>query len=85
MPKSYLTLAEREKSEYIKIWNKQIKAIDGELATTKHRFTISEIEKKVDFSRQVTQKVRNKPEKATLEQLCKLCYAVGKRVVITIE
>lgn len=85
MPKAYLTFAERERAEFIKERNKQIKAIEGELATTKHSIPIHEIENKVDFSRQVITKVRNKPGAATLEQLFAVCHACGKKVVITIE
>lgn len=85
MPKSYITFAERNKANFIKERDKQIKAIQGELATTKHSTPIHEIEKKVAFSRQVISKVRNEPIKATLEQLFDYCYATGKKVVITIE
>ena len=85
MPKAYLTFAEREKANYIRERDKQIKAIQGELATTKHSVPIREIVNKVDFSRQVISKVRNEPIKATLEQLFDYCYATGKKVVITIE
>ena len=85
MPRSYLTLAEKEKANFVKERDKQIKAIAGELAATKHTVPIHEIEKKVDFSRQVISKVRNEPIKATLEQLFDYCYATGKKVVITIE
>jgi hypothetical protein len=85
MPKAYLTFAEREKAEFIKHRDQQLKAIQGELATTKHTVPIHEIENKVDFSRQVITKVRNKPASATLEQLFAVCHACGKKMVITIE
>lgn len=85
MPKVYLTLAEREKAEFIKERDKQMRAIQGELATTKYSVPIREIEKKVDFSRQVINKVRNDPMNATLKQLFDYGYATGKKVVITIE
>ena len=85
MPKAYLTLAERERANYIRERDKQIGAIQGELAKTKYTTPTHEIEKKVDFSRQVISKVRNDPIKATLEQLFDYCYATGKKVVITIE
>lgn len=85
MPKSYLTLAERDKANFIRERDKQIKAIVGELANTKHSVPIREIESKVDFSRQVISKVRNNPMGATLEQLFAVCYASGKKVVVTIE
>lgn len=85
MPRAYLTLAEKEKANFVKERDKQIKAITGELATTKHTVPIHEIENKVDFSRQVISKVRNNPLEATLEQLFAVCYATGKKVVISIE
>ena len=85
MPKVYLTLAERERAEFIRERDRQVRAIQGELATTKYGVPIREIEKKVDFSRQVITKVRNEPIKATLEQLFDYCYATGKKVVINIE
>lgn len=85
MPRAYLTLAEKEKANFVKERDKQIKAITGELATTKHTVPIHEIENKVDFSRQVISKVRNDPINATLGQLFEVCYATGKKVVISIE
>ena len=85
MPKSYLTFAEREKASFERERDRQIKAITGELATTKHTIPIREIENKVDFSRQVISKVRNDPINATLGQLFEVCYATGKKVVISIE
>ena len=85
MPKTYLTLAEREKANFIKERDKQIGNIEGVLAKTKHSITIKDIENKVDFSRQVITKVRNNPAEATLKQLFAVCHACGKKVVITIE
>ena len=85
MPKAYLTFAEREKAEFIKQRDRQIKAIQGELATTKYKTPIREIEGKVNFSRAVICKVLNTPALATLEQLFEVAYATGKKVNITIE
>lgn len=85
MPKVYLTLEERNKAKFISERNRQVKALAGELALTKHSVPIREIEKKVDFSRAVIVKVRNNPLEATLEQLFDVCYAAGKKVVISIE
>lgn len=85
MPKVYLTFAEREKAKFVTERDKQIRAISGELATTKYKTPIREIETKVDFSRSVISKVLNAPLTATLEQLFAVCYATGKKVTITIE
>lgn len=85
MPKVYLTFEERNKAKFISERNRQVKALAGELALTKHSVPIREIEKKVDFSRAVIVKVRNNPLEATLEQLFDVCYAAGKKVVISIE
>jgi hypothetical protein len=85
MPKVYLTLAERKKAAYIRERDAQLKFIKGELATTKYSVPIKEIETKVDFSRMVITKVRNDPMNATLKQLFDVCYACGKKLVITLE
>lgn len=85
MPKTYLTFAEHEKANFIKERDKQIKSISGELATTKYKTPVREIENKVSFSRSVISKVLNTPLTATLEQLFEVCYATGKKVTITIE
>ena len=85
MPKAYLTLKEREQAEFLRDRDKQIKAIQGELATTKYSVPMREIESQVNFSRQVIKKVRNNPIDATLEQIFAVCHACGKKVVITIE
>lgn len=85
MPKTYLTLAERNKAKYIRERDAQVRVIKGELATTKYTIPMREIETKVGFSRIVISKVRNDPINATLKQLYDYCYATGKKVVITIE
>ena len=85
MPKTYLTIAERNKAKFIRERDAQVRAIKGELSTTKYSVPMREIETKVDFSRIVITKIRNDPINATLKQLYDYCYATGKKVVITIE
>ena len=85
MPKAFLTYEQRRRAEFEKDRNRQLRAIQGEIATTKYSHPIREIKKDVGFSEQVIKKVRKEPNKATLEQLFDYCYATGKRVVITIE
>jgi hypothetical protein len=85
MPKAYLTFEEKEKAQFCREKEKQISAIAGQFALTKHSIPVREIEKKVDYSQQVIRKVRNKPGSATLEQLYDICHALGKRLVITVE
>lgn len=85
MPRGWKPKEEREKENFIRERDKQLETIRGVLATTKYAIPSHEIEKKVEFSKQVISKVRNTPIDATLGQLYEFCHAVGKKVVITIE
>jgi hypothetical protein len=86
MPKSYLTLAEREKAAAMRERDKQVKAVSLELCSLKNKNGgFSRLQKKTGISRPTLTKIANEPLRATLEQLYAVAFASGKKVVITIE
>lgn len=86
MPKSYLTLAEREKAAAMRERDKQVKAVSLELCSLRYKDGgFSKLQEKTGLSRPTLKKIADEPLRATLEQLYAVAFASGKKVVITIE
>lgn len=86
MPKSYLTLAEREKAAAMRERDKQMEMVSLKLGSLKYKDGgFSKLQEKTGLSRPTLKRIVDSPLKTTLEQLYEVAFASGKKVVVTIE
>lgn len=86
MPKSYLTLAEREKAAAMRERDKQLEMVSLTLGSLKHKDGgLVKLQEKTGISRKTLKRIVDSPLKTTLEQLYEVAFASGKKVVVTIE
>ena len=86
MPKSYLTLAERQKAAAMRERDKQLEMVSLTLGSLKHKDGgLVKLQEKTGISRKTLKRLVDSPLKTTLEQLYEVAFASGKKVVVTIE